>query len=297
MLHSSTKEKKTLISTAAASFVGILAAVPLVASMYSPNNGVSALEGQTSATSSQSTGAQADYAKFVYAYNQGYLASAESGDAKSTVSLGGGSCTEPDMEQAAAGGMGAGGGAVSTVSMMGAPSMRQVGGRGNVTPPAETASAWHAYYSYMSQVYNSSSSIVNHTNSHNTVGSNNSTSTEISVEDAKNVDIGVNNETTTTNTSIDDSFNEDSYNTTTETNTTIVNDSFNHEVTNTDNSVNTEDSFNNETSTEINDSNNTTTTETTTETNIDVEVGIEDSFNTTTDGWVPPGHQDEVLAA
>jgi hypothetical protein len=236
--------KKGYVASAAMSFMGMLAAVPVVMMLVASNAPASAAPNTTS-----------DYDKFAHAYTQGYLANAGN---VTTESMDG--CGLPVGGMGSVGGGAGGSGAVAVtdgaVAIAGKPhAHRPVGGSGNAMLPAELAEVIrHSYNTY------------NHTentyaNSNNTIGSNNSTSTSVAVSDSKNVHIDTENttdisndvdnnsaidsfnkETTnTTNTSvaIDDSFHEDSGNTVTKTENTTVNKT---EETNT--SITIDDSFN-----------------------------------------------------
>lgn len=264
--------KKDYIKTAMASFIGVIAAVPMVMAVGSPNNAVNALQGQGASSSAQVSGAPADFAKFVYAYNQGSQATLAAATTTASSSVG---CTEATATADKSGVVAS----ARTGAVQGASTWKPVGGSGagGAVAPKHAEDMVKAYYSYYS-VFNSSSSTVTNTNSNNTVGSNNSTETKIEVEDAKGVMIGVSNDPVATNVSNSESFNKDSYNP----ETSVINDSFNKEMnvaidsgnTTTENTAVTkvEDSYNTETKTET----ETNTTE------IDVvktETDIEDSYN------------------
>lgn len=87
---SSTASKKTYLGTAAASFVGIMAAVPLTLALVGPDNKAGAVAGEDH-----------DYAKFAYAYTQGYMANAGVDGVMATSGNGGSGafvCADPDHE-------------------------------------------------------------------------------------------------------------------------------------------------------------------------------------------------------
>ena len=261
----------TIVST----FIGMVMAVPLTIGISSLANNAGALPNEQAVAESTT----ADFAKFAYAFNQGYQASAVS------TTSGAVACVDVPSQ-------GAGAGAVSAAAVSmpaGAQSEATVTyGRGSggtawstpVKPVIHRADkhgsdlAAHmvnSYNSYTSMVHNSSS--VSYTNSNNVVGSNNSNSTKIEVEDAHNVAIGVDNTQSAVQMQANESFNHDSYNT--ETNTLINNDSFNEETNVAINSGNTvtentainhvEESYNTETDVdmEMETETNTTTTNTT----------------------------------
>ncbi|NCU29760.1 hypothetical protein EOL73_01525 [Candidatus Saccharibacteria bacterium] len=262
--------KKDYFKTAMASFIGVLAAVPMVMAVGSPSNSVGALQDQNAISSAQVSGVPADFAKFVYAYNQGYEAT-QANAVMASSSVG---CTEATATVDGSGVVAA----ASTGSVQGASTWKPVGGSGagGAVVPKHAADMVKAYHSYYS-VFNSSTSTINNTNSNNNVGSNNSTETKIEVEDAKGVMIGVSNDPVATNISSSESFNKDSYNA----ETTVVNESFNKEMNvaiDSGNSV-TE----NTAVTEVEDSYNTETETETNTTDIDLvktETDIDDSYNT-----------------
>ncbi len=292
MVRSQKVSKKYIpISTVVASFAGMLMAVPLAYAVGSPANIAAA--GQNQQAVSQVS--QADFAKFAYAFNQGYEARTASATTSSTATP---TCSDasvvvPGVGAAAASSDGGGSAQSMTVS---APLGRGSGGMGSVYVPKSApkmspqdttrwASMVNSFNSYA--VYNSST--VMNTNSNNTLGSNNSTSTSIAVKDSKNVMVGVSNDPSVSQMNASNSFNKDSYNT--KTDTTIVNDSFNKPVTidsnnatATTNTTNVaKDSFNKTNVTNTTDSNNKT--DTTNTMSIDVtktENKTIDSNNTTT---------------
>lgn len=243
------------------------------------------MQASMSASALQQSNSTEDFAKFAYAFNQGYEAratSASSSDGQVSCS----SVTAPTSDQA---------GATQTNTAV-AP----VGGKGAgvaaVKAPARTAAMINSFNSYTSMVNNSSS--VTSINSNNTVGSNNTNKTDVSIKHSKGVVVGISNEQTGTQMNAEDSFNKDSYNTKNE--TSIVNDSFNKDVdvtntttTTTDvdvnkevNVTNTQETTNTDNSNSNNNSNNTTTDNSNSgnfsgnDTEIDVEAAIAvDSYN------------------
>ena len=251
---------KNYVATAVASFVGIMAAVPIGFALFNPDvNRV----GATTDQPATSITADAAYAQYAHAYTQGYLASVHGGGA--TASVDDNSCREA-ASSAQVGGQGAT--ATSTThsttahaTVNGGYGQHNGGGQGSVdwnddddngnhvmTPREWREHVSKSYNSY-STTHNSSHSEVNnsYTNSNNVVGSHNSTETNVEVKDSKNVDITTENETSGSNVAVSDSFNKDSYNT--ETNTTVVNDSFNE--TTTENTVVVDDSYNTETNNSV----------------------------------------------
>lgn len=266
-------------------------AVPLTFALNAPAREAGAQADQQSIA--QVT--QADFAKYAYAFNQGYEAKAVSSTTSSSASVGTCAVT-PGVDGAQAEVTSAGAGAMAG---SGAPAVQMAGyGRGSAGPAGKQsvakpqqdrlAAMVNSYNSYTSMVYNSSS--VTNTNSNNTVGSNNTSTNSVKVEDSKGVFIGMSSNQSAEQKNINDSFNKDSYNTTTE--TTIVNDSFNKETnvaidsgnTTTNNTAVTkvEDSYNTENKTkvdvDITKSEETTTNNTTTNTeNSHNDVNIEDN--------------------
>lgn len=288
MARTLTVEKKHLsLQTVTSTFVGMMMAVPF---LFAAGSLPSASAAQEQTSTAQVN--VADFAKFAYAYDQGYQASAVS---TKTTAAGTATCSEASVktEPAVLG-------EVTGATGWTAPAKAWGGGAGvggggyqaaaHTEPMAKLASMVNSYNTYSSMVYNTSS--VTNTNSNNTVGSNNVTSTDLSlkVEDSKGVMVGMNvsNDPMASLVATNDSFNEDSYNTKTE--TSIVNDSFNKETnmaidsgntsTETTNVNKTEDSFN----TETEDSNNTTSSSTemnmTSEVN-NTETKTIDSYNET----------------
>lgn len=243
---------------AVSSFLGMMFAVPFAFALSSPaNNTASAQSGQTS-TAQVST---ADFAKFAYAFNQGYEARLTSASASSTDKT---TCSEASVTAG-------GSGSAADVS---SPKVTKAGsgaGHQDKGHQDKLASMVNSYNTYTSMVYNSSS--VANTNSNNTVGSNNSTSTSVKVDHSKGVVIGVSNDPEATLVATNDSFNKDSYNSSTQ--TSIVNDSYNTEtntVVDSGNTTNVTKNSNNTSSSEVNTTTNTTQNTTT----------IVDSYNETT---------------
>lgn len=273
MSHSQTFVKKYIsLPTVVSSFIGMMVAVPLVFALNSSASGANAYQ----STQSQSTAQvmQDEFAKFAYAYNQGYEARTVS--ASSTTP---GSCAEATVSAASsdAGGSGA----------VGASSKSGGHGVPSHAASARYASMINSYNSYSSAVYNSSS--VTNTNSNNTVGSHNVTKTEVDIEDAKGVMVAIDNSQNQSQVVANDSFNKDSYNTKTE--TTTINDSFNKETNVAINSGNTSETNN---VTKVEDSYNTSTNTTTNQTTVTTtENKTIDSYNNETniDVDLQPGHQ------
>lgn len=307
--------KKNYVVPAVASFVGMIAAVPLSFAILSAGKPVSAQTGQTG-TTSQGTMAESGYALYAHAYTQGFLANAGGGGATAGVVADDADCDMPTTASVASVG-GQGAVAATTTGSPTADGWEDngqwgVGGQGSVdandndddhmmSPDDWEQKIYNSYNDY-SRVSHSSHSEINnnYTNSHNVVGSHNSTETEVTIEDSKDVTVKTDNETSGSNVAVNESFNEDSYNT--ETDTTIVNDSFNE--TSTENTVVVNESYNNDNDTTntaiVNDSynhetetktetNNTTVinesynqeteTETNIETDIETDVDIDDSGN------------------
>lgn len=253
--------KKSFVATAVASFVGIMAAIPVSLALFSTDGQAGALE-QPVVTTAQV--ADASFAQYTHAYTQGYLANALTGESKATV----GTVCYDDTSAVEVGADGAVAAYSSkkAVGGFGSAPARPVGGSGGGLNEDSVRKSYNSYWSY---VYNSAVTEINNTNSNNTVGSNNSTSTSIRVDDLEDGIISVDNKNTTINTSIDDSFNKDSYNT--ETNTVVNNDSFNETTTVIKDSGNE--------TTVIKDSGNETNTEVNTEIDTDVDVDVDNSTN------------------
>ncbi len=248
MSFSQENTSKKLISVPVlfSSFIGMIVAASLAFGLQASMN-ASALQQSNSAE---------DFAKFAYAFNQGYEAratSASSSDGQVSCS----SVTAPTSDQA---------GATQTNTAV-AP----VGGKGAgvaaVKASARTAAMINSFNSYTSMVNNSSS--VTSINSNNTVGSNNTTKTDVSIKHSKGVVVGISNEQTGTQVNAEDSFNKDSYNTKNE--TTIVNDSFNKDVDVTNTTTTTTD-------VDVNKEVNITNTQEVT--NTDISVSNNNSNNT-----------------
>jgi len=289
MSKSYASNKKNFILTVAASFMGILAAIPVTLALYAPSDRAAAIQDQASTSTAMVSKVPADFEQFAYAYNQGYVARAASISSVGGVET----CSEAVVSEDGA--VATSGEAVARRIVATKPLSKSSQG---AVRTDRVASIVNSYNSYQSIVQNSSSSTTNNTNSNNTLGSNNSNRTEVNIDDAKGVLLGINNETNVTSISNADSFNKDSYNT--KTDTKIINDSFNEEktliidsgntTTNTKNvAVNkTEiaDSYNTKNvdvdKTEIDDSYNTEIkTETKTETEITNVTKTDDSYNNT----------------
>jgi hypothetical protein len=240
--------KKGYVASAAMSFMGMLAAVPVVMMLVASNAPASAAPNTTS-----------DYDKFAYAYTQGYLANAGDVTTENMDACGlpvGGMGSVGDMHGSGAAAITDGAVAVSGSFV---PGKGNVGGSGHAVLPEELMQEIHE--SYNTYHYN-------YVNSNNSIGSNNSTSTSVAVSDSENVHIDTENTTDISND--------------VENNSAI--DSFNEEVTNTTNtSIAVDDSFN---EVDIDDSGNTVTeTENETEeTNTTIVTTINESFNTVEDG-------------
>lgn len=264
MSKSYARTKKNFISTALASFAGIMVAVPVMIGLYGLGNNIAgATQDQTSTSTAQVSGIPADFAKFAYAYNQGYMAQAKSNGSVASASVG--TCSEAT--------------ASTDGDVLGASTIQQPSRPAghHEEHQAELADVVRSYNTY---VYNSSSSEINNTNSNNTVGSNNTNETEIAIKDSEKLSVEVKNETEGTNISNNDSFNEDSYNTKTETETEIINNSFNEEKLVAIDSGNTENVAVNK----VDDSYNTETETTTVEkTETETTTINEDSNNTVGD--------------
>lgn len=228
----------------ASSFVGIMAAVPLAFALASPMNASAETTGVT----------MADLEKFAYVLGQGQQASlANVTTGAATV------CTEDAVVKAGAttgaGGdkagaavvLGAfnGGGAGGVLGVGAGGVLGNGGGFGgggaggvlgatNANGNGKLASNTGSYYYYSNTVHNSSA--VSSVNSNNHVGSHNATTTEIEIEDSKNIKLGVDNKPVAVQKNANESFNTDSYNTKTETKTDIknTNNSNNQTTTSTD---------------------------------------------------------------
>lgn len=275
MSRSHTQKNMVHVSTVfLSSFAGMILAVPLAFAIGNPANTAEAQNAGSSAVSSQE-----DLAKFAYAFNQGYEAKAAS------MVTGAGTCTEASVSTPGEGSASA----VSAVSHHGSGAVATSAstmhsGKGSWKHPAKHHSPsehkkWesivNSYNTYKSTVHNTNTTNVTNTNSNNTIGSHNTTSTEVKVDDSKGVIIGVSNESTATQNAANESFNHDSYNNTTNntTNTTTISDSFNKETNTAINSGNTMNKVTNET--KVIDSYNTENNTTTNTTN----TTINESFN------------------
>lgn len=270
------KRSRQYISAPAvvSSFLGMILAVPLAFALSSPANDASAAQSGQTATAEVTT---ADFAKYAYAFNQGYEARLASASASSTDMDT--TCSEASVTSGRSG------------SGVSAPSSKVTKSGSDASHQNKLASMINSYNTYTSMVYNSSS--VTNTNSNNAVGSNNSTMTSVKVEDSKGVLIGVSNDPYASQVATNDSFNKDSYNTSTQ--TSIVNDSYNSETNTAVNSGNTSTSTknvtensNNTTSNEVNTTTNTTQNKTIgsyNETTVDTDVDI-----TSQQGPKPPHH-------
>lgn len=256
MSKSYARTKKKFISTAVGSFIGIMAAIPVAMGIYNPGIIAGATQEQNADSSAKVSGIPADFAQFAYAYSQGYAAKATS-TATGSSATAGSACAESTVSTGDSG---------------------QVLGDSTSKPQADLGGVINSYNEYKSFVYNSSTSMITNTNSNNTVGSNNTTKTDIEVKDSEKLSIDVDNKTDATNIATDNSFNNESYNTKTETENvavTKVEDSYNTKTENV--AVNKVDgSYNTATKTETtsvdvdktetneatfnSDSNNTTTT-------------------------------------
>lgn len=291
-----------IISTSIGVVMGLLFAVGFNSMSASR---VSAIE--KPAVSSQASAD--DFAKFAYAYTQGYEArtASSSGGAAACVDV-------PSMP----GGMG-GASASSEATAEGAVAsavaapVTQAASRGSAVlgskwnAPAGTKHYSSHHGSYQDRIaqmvnsyntYNSSTAInntssVTNTNSNNTVGSHNSSSNEVRIEDARGVLVGINTNQETTSNQASNSFNTDSYNTSTTTTTNVANDSFNT-TTNTaidsgntttentavnvvDDSYNTDDHTTNTNTTTNTTVNDITTTDSYNNTEVGVDVNVEDN--------------------
>lgn len=205
----STAKKLISAPVIVSSFIGILVAVPLAFALQASMN-VSALQQANQATAQVSAD---DFAKFAYAFNQGYEARVTS-----TSSSGGqAACAEVGVPVAAD---------ATQVNSLVAPTGGKGGGAVVAKMSDRTAAMVNSFNSYTSMVNNSSS--VTNVNSNNTVGSNNTTRTDVNIERSLGVTVGVNNEQRSSQTNAEDSYNRGSYNTTNE--TSIINDSFKKDV-------------------------------------------------------------------
>lgn len=250
----------TLLST----FIGVMAAVPMALGMYGSLNTGAAQPATQAAV--QSSGD--DFARYAHAFSQGYEANTASATSTKGDQQRPSSCSEGSIKSSEHGGSHA------TATASSAPHARSHAtsvkayskASANHTPmkadrAARMIESYNNYvstinnHSSVSTVDNSSTTTSTNVNSGNTVGSHNSTKTDVKVDDSKGVVIGVSNDTSATQNNASESFNEDSYNTKTE--TSIVNDSFNTDVTNTTDVDVTEQTAISNTVTNVEDSNNT----------------------------------------
>lgn len=218
-------------STVISSFVGVIMAVPLAFMLNASINNANALQPVDGSAVQANVD---DFAKFAFAFNQGYEASAVS----KTSGGGGQTCSEATVS--AGGGAGAMQfNAAGSPAVLGASTGNGAwaNGGGQADAAKKATAMVGSYYNYTSMVNNSNT--VTNVNSNNTVGSHNSTQTDVNVEKSKGVYVAVSSETKATQKNANESFNTDSYNTTND--TKIVNDSFNKEVTNTKTITNTTD--------------------------------------------------------
>jgi hypothetical protein len=234
MSHSHTSNSaKNLIITAAASFVGMLAALPVAFLVVSAAQPASAMPNQAT---------DASYKQYLQGYTQGYLATVKQ-DNSSTINAP--NCAENTSSSASTGS-----GTVAETANVSYQPMTQKAWSQNVT---------NSYNTYTSSTHttNKITTVINkkhvtNINSNNTIGSNNTTVSQVTVKDSAgavvtssatgngNVVTGTNvnnvNSNNTTNTTVDvdvkveDSFNTDSHDKTTNVtnNTNVINDSFNH---------------------------------------------------------------------
>lgn len=234
MSHSHTSNSaKNLILTAAASFVGMLAALPVAFLVVSAAQPASAMPNQAT---------DASYKQYLQGYTQGYLANVKQ-DNSSTINAP--NCADNTSSSASTGS-----GAVAETASVSYQPMTQKAWSQNIT---------NSYNTYTSSTHttNKITTVINkkhvtNINSNNTIGSNNTTVSQVTVKDSAgavvtnsttgngNVVTGTNvnnvNSNNTTNTSVDvdvnvkDSFNTDSHDKTTNVtnNTHVINDSFNH---------------------------------------------------------------------
>lgn len=249
---SATSTRKSTIAVGFASFVGMLAAVPLSFALATSVGTANAAPSQQSAHSAVS-GPRYDYDDFMHGYQQGFTARTASSTQNQTLSSDDPFCvTVGDTMN-------------ENWVMNEAPDVHVNGaswggGRGAGMPDAE-----QAWQQYVTNSYNSDYSQHNasYVNSNNTVGSHNTTSstssTNVDVKDSHGVVVAANSESNATNetyyegnSEIKDSYNTDNSSTT----ETKVEDSFN-----------TETEVKTENDTTINNTTNTTTTTTNDETN------------------------------
>lgn len=283
------------IPTVISTFSGVTLALALGLVFNNvPGNTAGAVENEQAVAKT----AEVDFAKFAYAFNQGYQANLTSASVTST-------CTDPEAV-ATAKAMSPGSGATAMSSPSGAMartvSMPGYGQgqwspkssvKGHVTSHKTKAPAYdhyaamtRAYTTYNSTVHNSSS--VTNTNSNNVVGSHNQSSNTVKVEDSLGVKVDLNTTQTATQNQASNSFNEDSYNT--ENETLVIEESFNEEnnlainsgnMVTENTAVNTvHDAYNTNSEVETTTDTSTVTNTTNETTNVDTTVtNIENSQN------------------
>lgn len=262
---SNTTKKYISMPTLLSTFIGVMAAVPMALGMYGSLNAGAAQPATQAGI--QATGD--DFAKYAHAFSQGYEANTVSttstkGDPRPS------SCSEGSMTSAEHGAAHATTTAPGTsharthaapIKAHSRASAKHMPTTMKSDRAARMIESYNNYvstinnHSTVSTVDNSTTSTSTNVNSGNTVGSHNSTKTNVKVDDSKGVVIGVSNDTSATQNNASESFNEDSYNTKTE--TSIVNDSFNTDFTNTTDIDVTEQTAINNTVTNVEDSNNT----------------------------------------
>jgi hypothetical protein len=229
-LHTS-NSAKNLIITAAASFVGMLAALPVAFLVVSAAQPANAMPGRTAT--------DASYKQYLQGYTQGYLANVKQ-DNSSTINAP--NCADTTSSSAAAGS----GEGAQTASASYQPMSHDAWSQ-NVTNSYNTYTSSTNTTNKISTVINKKT--VTNINSNNTIGSNNTAISEVNVKDSTgtvvasgatangDVNTGVDvknadsNNTTNTSVNVEDSFNTDSHDKTTVTNNTevtAINDSFNH---------------------------------------------------------------------
>lgn len=267
--------KNNYLASAAMSFVGVLASVPVVMMLFSPGVPANAVQGDGNG-----------YDQFAYAFTQGYLANAN-GSSDPCLDVGGHGMMLPEGSGAFSA---AGGGGATAASFTAEPGRGNWSGNGNwnhdwnddndsggngnhyVRPEGHSGDLSKVIrdsYNHYSYITNST-----YTNSNNTIGSHNSTSTSVSVSGRHNdVDVDTDSDITTEteNTAIVDSFNHDSHDTVTNTTNTSVanNNSFNEDSGNT---------LVNDSNNSVSDSGNTTTeTNTTTNTTVVNDESVDNS--------------------
>jgi hypothetical protein len=221
--------KMTTLFSAIASFVGMMAAVPVSLALFSNAQPAQAMQTQSP---------QADgYAQYAKAYTQGYLANSEQ---PQTMGMG---CSEPDSNT------------TSTPEAV-ATSYTQAPKTHSSAPMSHeewTKNINNSYNDYVTTTNNTTEINTKNIASNNTIGSNNTSTSSISVKDSNGAVVSnntsaagsnfssthVNNVASNNTAIVNDSFNKDSHdktvivkdsgNTTqTTNNTSIINDSFNH---------------------------------------------------------------------